>query len=383
MASNADLRGGGSDRRARGGQLGGPAGADEVLPLDGAGEPADQGGAGLLVRAGEQDLTGVGVRRARLGVQVVAVVPQRHQPEVVHRGERRRTRPDHRPDRPAGDRQEGAVAGGRAGVRGQHHVPTGAEPCRHGRVEACHVAVVGHAEQHAPARGEGGGGGVGEQRRPVGSRKRGPDRPRRLPGGESADGGAVVVGRPGGGRGVEVGLRWRRRRARLLLDGGVPGRHRQPQHVGAGAGVARGDELGEPGDRAQQHRLGAHRPPQRRQPAGVVGLGDPLDDEPVDVLPGEPHLHPRPGHHLGVEPAGHEVVERLVEVRQRHVDEHPCDGQVRGGLDRGGLLGLGRRLGAGLAGGGAGAREPGQLQLLVRRHARSLPTRTDTELLTT
>ena len=45
-----------------------------------------------------------------------------------------------------------------------------------------------------------------------------------------------------------------------------------------------------------QHRLGADHPPQRGEPAGVVGGGGAGHDVAVDLLPGEPHLHPRPGH---------------------------------------------------------------------------------------
>ena len=62
-------------------------------------------------------------------------------------------------------------------------------------------------------------------------------------------------------------------RRRLLLGGRVPGRDGEPEHVGAGAGVALGEQPGELGDRRAQHRLGADHPPQRRQRAGVVGVG--------------------------------------------------------------------------------------------------------------
>ena len=88
------------------GHLGGPAGAQEVLRLHAAGVRSEHGGAAGLLGAHEQHLAGVGVRRPRLVVQVVAVVPDRDQSEVAHRRERRGSRADHDPDGTAGDREE-------------------------------------------------------------------------------------------------------------------------------------------------------------------------------------------------------------------------------------------------------------------------------------
>ena len=99
-----------ADEVAGRGHLGGPAGAQEVLRLDAARVRRQHGRAAGLLGAHQQDLAGMGVRRPRLVVQVVAVVPDRHQPEVADRRERGRAGADHDPDRPAGDGQERAVA---------------------------------------------------------------------------------------------------------------------------------------------------------------------------------------------------------------------------------------------------------------------------------
>ena len=149
--------------------------------------------------------------------------------------------------------------------------------------------------------------------------------------------GGVPAGRRGLGRG------------RLLLGGRVARRHRQPQHVGAHPGVALGEGGRQLGDGRGQHGLVAHHPPQRRERAGVVAGIRTLDHEAVDVLPREPHLHPRPGPRRLRHRLGDGVVEGAVQVGQRHVDQHPRDrvdlaDRGRRGLARPGGLRLGLRL---------------------------------------
>ena len=102
-------------RLARHRQLVRPAGLEQLVGLDRAGEPGEQGGRTLPLGADQQRLAGVGVGRARLGVQVVAVVPDRDQPEVAHRGERGGSGADHDPAGAARDGEEVAVAAGRTG----------------------------------------------------------------------------------------------------------------------------------------------------------------------------------------------------------------------------------------------------------------------------
>ena len=96
------------DERAR------PAGLDQQLRLGGAGEPAEQQRRAAAGRAQGQHLTDVRVRRARLGVQVVAVVPDDEQAEVGDRGERRGAGADARPARRRGGPAPPPVALGRA-----------------------------------------------------------------------------------------------------------------------------------------------------------------------------------------------------------------------------------------------------------------------------
>ena len=109
----------------------------------------------------------------------------------------------------------------------------------------------------------------------------------------SEERGRGTVGGPGGLGRAGVVRRWRHRSHGVLLLGGrVPARHGQPQHVGAGAGVALGQVRGERGHLRRQHRLGTDHPPQRRQRPVVVGARHPLEHEAVDVAAREPHLDP-------------------------------------------------------------------------------------------
>ena len=165
---------------ARADDLGGPAGAEEVLRLDAARVRRQHGRAAGLLRAHEQHLAGVGVRRPRLVVEVVTVVPDRHQAEVLHRREHGGAGADHDAHRPAADRQERAVALRRAGVGRQHHVAALPQPLGERRVEPSDVAVVGHADERAAARGGGRDHGLGQDLGPVVAGQHRPDGAGRL-----------------------------------------------------------------------------------------------------------------------------------------------------------------------------------------------------------
>ena len=128
--------------------------------------------------AHEQHLAGVGVRRPRLVVQVVAVVPDRHQTEVLHRREHGGAGADHDAHRPAADREERAVALGRAGVGRQHHVAALPQPLGERSVEPSDVAVVGNADEGSPAGSRRRHHGLGEHLGPVVAGKHRPDGPR-------------------------------------------------------------------------------------------------------------------------------------------------------------------------------------------------------------
>ncbi len=146
----------------------------------------------------------MGVRRTRLGVEVVAVVPDRDQPEVVDGREGGGAGADDDPAPPAGDRQELAVAPGRPGSGGQDDVVTGPEHLGQGRVEPGDVTVVGNAQHAAPARVEGGRRRLGEEPRPGLPRQGRPDRAWRASAGEVGEERA-------GGRVGTPGLRGRLR----------------------------------------------------------------------------------------------------------------------------------------------------------------------------
>ena len=231
----------------------GPTRAEEVLRLHTAGVRRQHGRAAGLLGAHEQNLAGMGVRRARLVVQVVTVVPDRHQSEVLHRREHGGAGADHDAHRPAADRQKRAVAL-RPG-RCLPPAPRGDPPQPFGErsVETSHVAVVGNADEGAPAGRSRRHHGLGENLGPVVAGKHRPHGPGRLPSREPLQHGQTVgISREllGTGRRGDQG----RRLGGLLLDGCVPGRDGQPEDIGADAGVPRGHSAGQRGDVGAEHR---------------------------------------------------------------------------------------------------------------------------------
>ena len=130
--------------------------------------------------AHQEDLAGMGVRRPRLVVQVVAVVPDRHQAEILDGRERGGAGADDDLDRSAGDGQEGAVALGRPCLGGEYDVPPLLEPGRQGSVEPGEVAMVGHADQGTATRSGGGDDGLGQELGPVVAGDHAPDGTRSL-----------------------------------------------------------------------------------------------------------------------------------------------------------------------------------------------------------
>ena len=280
----------------------------------------------------------MGIGRPRLGVEVVAVVPDRDQAEVVDRGERGRPGPDDDPTGAPTHQQELAVARAGSGVGLQRDVLVGTEDLEQCGVDPGHVPVVGHADDGAPATGQGGCRQLREQPRPVLPRRGGPDgtgAPTRAQVPEVCRGSGI--GGPFPIRHVEGPDRGGGRRG-LLLDRGVARRHREASYVGAHACVTLGDPAAELGDGWGQHGLGAHRATQRRQPPVVLAGAHPLHHEAVDVLTGEPHLHADAGEGLLGHRRRHGVVEGPVEVGERQVDHHPGDRIDLGELDRRRLL---------------------------------------------
>ena len=305
------------------------------------------------------------VRRSGLGVQVVPVVPDRDQAEVGDRGEGGGPGAGDDPYRAAADGQPAPVALGRPEVGGQRDVPARAEHRAERGVQAVEVGPVRDDEERAPAAGQRRGGRLGEPGRPVLAGQRGPDRVRRAAGAERAQErrtGRVRV--PAGRRG-----RLRRRRGlagRLGLDPGVPRRQRQPEHVDHRPRPAVGDRPGQPGHLGGQHRLGGHRPLDEGQPAVVLGGRDPLQDDRVDQLAGEPDPDPGAGGDGVVQRARHRVVERAVQVGERDVDHDPGDRVPLGGHP---LLGSPPP---------AGGRRPRPAGRARRGHRSGLPESSDT-----
>ena len=157
-----------------------------MLRLDTAGEGAEHGGRALALGPQQQHLARVRVRRPRLGVQVVAVVPAHHQAEVVHGRERGRPGAHDDPAGAAGHGEEVAVAARRAGVGGEGDVVARTQRAGERTIDPVDVLAVGHAQQRAPPGGERGAGELGQPGRPVLRRRGRPHRPRRAAVGDVA-----------------------------------------------------------------------------------------------------------------------------------------------------------------------------------------------------
>jgi hypothetical protein len=99
---------------------------------------------------------------ARLGEEVISVVPHRDQPESAHRSERGRTGPNHNRRLSSEHRKKGAVARGGTKIGGQDDVGTGAEKCGQSSAHSCYVSSVGQAHDAAAPRSLRGGGRSGE-----------------------------------------------------------------------------------------------------------------------------------------------------------------------------------------------------------------------------
>jgi hypothetical protein len=137
--------------------------------------------------------------------------------------------------------------------------------------------------------------------------------------------GSTRVAAPPGGVGHL--RRGRRVGRRLGLHAGVTRRDGEPQNVDHVAGVAVGHRAGQHRDLGAEHGFRGDHFREEGELLPVVALGHPLGQEPVDLLTGEPHPHPRARHGDVVELLGHQIVEGPVEVRERHVDVHAGDRQ--------------------------------------------------------
>ena len=110
-----------------------------------------------------------------------------------------------------------------------------------------------------------------------------------------------------------------------FLDVGMPRWDRQPQHVGAGSCVARGDGVDQPTHVGSQHPLRGYHPVQPAQLADMVCLRASFEDERVDEAAVEAHPYPHTGLRVVGLLGGDEIVELAIEVRHRQHRQHPSD----------------------------------------------------------
>ena len=213
------------------------------------------------VAAQREHLPGMRVGRARLGVQVVAVIPDHHEAKVVHRREGRGPRSDDHAHLPARDGQPSAVPLGRAEVGGQRDELVFADNLSERGGDQVGVAGVGDNDdrsasprerrlrRHRDRERPGSRTGEPRQHRPdqargITARQRGEVRR------------TVPVLRPR--------ARCRRRNLRVckascrggLLHGRMPRRDGEPQHIRERAGIPVGDRPGEREHVRTQDRLG-------------------------------------------------------------------------------------------------------------------------------
>ena len=259
----------------------------------GANPPTQQRGAGLR-RAEHEHVAGVRVGRARLVVQVVAVVPDRDQAEVGDRGvgggagaDDRAHRARAAPRASAGSARPGrgrrtARRGVRAEARGQRRRRAGPGRGRPGRPRSRPARPPVRPARPRPAG-------------PASPRPAAPTRPRAPPG--RADDAAGTPGRRGSARSrAAIGRAAAAAPAATSAASAarVPGRDAEAHDVDEVAGPPVGDRPEQRRRLGCQHRLGADRalddrPACRRARCSAA----PLEDVGVDQPAGEPHPHPR------------------------------------------------------------------------------------------
>ncbi len=319
-----------------------PAALHELRRLHRAGPAAQQEAALVLGGPQQEHLAGVRLRGVLLAVAVVPVVPEGDQTEVLDRREHRGPGPDHGPHGSPPHREPLRVPLLGTGVGGEHRVPPLPQQGRQRGVDPGDGPPVRQDDECPSAGGQGRRDGPGQLLAPLRPGQRVPHGPGRAAGGQRLQEGRTPLVPPPGPR-----LRCRGRRQGLgggaLLGPGVARRHRELQDVGEAARVPVGDRPGQPEQFLAQHRLGRDDLGEGGQRPGVVGLGQPLDEEAVDQpaaltaslphpVPPGPEPHPDPHARLGlrVQLLGDGVVEVPVEVQHALVDEHPRHGQLLG-----------------------------------------------------
>ena len=229
-----------------------PPGLDERLRLGGAREPARDERRPRLVHPQQRHLPRVRVGGAGFGVGVVAVVPDRDQPEIGDRREHGAAGADDHPRGAAQHREPAPVPRGRAEPRRKpdRRVP---DQIRTRGQHPVEIALVRDDEQRPRSPRRGDRREFGKPPSPVLPRQCLPRRPRCAALGERGhERIAVPVGRP-------PNLRDRHGHPLagwLLLHPRVPRRDRQAQDVAAGTGVAGRDRRRHGQDLGRQNPLG-------------------------------------------------------------------------------------------------------------------------------
>jgi hypothetical protein len=156
-----------------------PATLDELGRLGGPGEPADDQRRSGERGAEHENVASMRIGRPRLGVQVVAVVPDCEQPEVANRRERGGPSSDDRAHSAPPDSEPPTISLGRAEIRGQRDVLVTAEQGGRRGVQPSEVSGIRHDDQRAPLARNRGGNGFREPMRPGLAGERRPGGPSR------------------------------------------------------------------------------------------------------------------------------------------------------------------------------------------------------------
>jgi hypothetical protein len=129
----------------------------------------------VKVAAESQNFTDVGVRRTRLAVKVIAVIPDNGKPQLVNRSEHRRPRADNGPNGPSANGQPSGVSLGGTHVCSKHDAIARPNQRIEGVGDSIDVARVRQHDEGAAVSGESGGRCGCKRSRPVLGGQRSPD----------------------------------------------------------------------------------------------------------------------------------------------------------------------------------------------------------------
>ena len=335
VARDANERGSPPHPASRRGEAAGPPGGHEVRAFGRPCIPTHEEPCVRVGGANRRHLTNVRVRRARLSVQIVAVIPDDHETKIV----------DGREDGCAGADDDALLA---SAHRQPATVPLrGTDLCRQDDmrlIQGCgdtgHVAAIGHDEKDSPAGRARGDCCRGEKGGPCRAGQSRPHRPGGLAGGERSEEGFCVLVLAPGARVERSGCgRCRGSVLRLGFDPGMTRRDGEAKDISERPRIAIGDGTGHPGDLVGEDRLGTDHARQRRQPAvvldGVIARVTTLEEVAVDQSAGEANAYAGAGHRVVGQRRRDRVVKRAIEMGQRDVHRDPrdrSDGRHRRGI---------------------------------------------------